>query len=55
MQFTDASYVGSAHAYFEGQPVKNDRVKKFFKLVLNGRRGDKHFAFDPASNTYRVK
>jgi esterase/lipase superfamily enzyme len=54
VQFTDASKVGSSHAYFEGKPLQNPKVRRFFRAVLNGKRGDRHLVFDPASNTFRL-
>ena len=54
VQFTDARKVGDSHAYFEGEPLENPKVKRFFKLALNGGRGDRHLIFEPASNTYRL-
>lgn len=54
VQFTDASKVGSSHAYFEGGPIANPKVKRFFSDVLNGRRADARLRYDAASNTYRI-
>ncbi len=58
VQFTDATSVGRSHAYFEGDPLKNAKVKRFFKRALNGERvdgrGDRDLTYEPASNTYRL-
>lgn len=53
VQFTDAKHVGRSHAYF-ADAVENPKVKKFFKLSLNGERADATLRYDPASNTYRI-
>ena len=53
VQFTDATHVGSSHSYFEGKPLQNTKVKRFFKNVLNGDRADSK-GYDAASNTYRI-
>lgn len=54
VQFTDAAKVDDSHAYFEGKPIENPKVKRFFRMVLNGQRGDKYLSYDDASNTYRL-
>lgn len=53
VQFTDADGVGNSHAYFEDEPLKNPKIKQFFKAILNGVRGDNQLRYDAASNTYR--
>lgn len=56
VDFTNASHVGDAHAYFEGTPVrKNSRVKRFFMEALNGKRAEERLGYDASSNIYRVK
>ncbi len=55
VQFTDATKVKNSHAYFEGEPLKNEKVKRFFKMVFNGRRVEKHLKYDEASNTFRLQ
>lgn len=51
---TNARNVESSHAYFEGKPIKNQSVKKFFKEALNGSRAEKDLDFDAATNVYRI-
>ena len=55
IQFTDARNVGNSHAYFEGDPLQNAKVKQFFRDVLNGRRADNKLDYDSASNTYLIR
>ncbi len=55
VQFTDARKVGNSHSYFEGDPLENTKVKRFFRDVLNGRRADNKLAYDAASNTYLLR
>ena len=56
VDFTNASYVGDAHAYFEDTPVrKNSRVRRFFMEALNGQRAEERLDYDSSSNIYRVK
>ncbi|MFT5288206.1 MAG: hypothetical protein ACI8QS_000042 [Planctomycetota bacterium] len=54
VQFTEASKIGRSHAYFEGDPLGNPKVKRFFRKVLNGDRCDKYLNYEAASNTYRL-
>ncbi len=56
MDFTDAKHVGSAHAYFEGDSLKNPKVKAFFKSALQGERAEQEVGlpFDASANLFRV-
>jgi len=54
VQFTDATKVTNSHAYFEGAPLENRKVKRFFRMVFNGERGDKYLRYDEASNTFKL-
>jgi esterase/lipase superfamily enzyme len=55
VNFTDVRGVGDSHAYFEGGPVKNSRIKRFFLEAFNGRRAESgaNLDFDAATNMYR--
>ena len=53
VQFTDAPFVGDAHAYFEGNTArKNATVKRFFRQALNGERAESQLTYEPATNMY---
>jgi len=54
VNFTGAKGVGDSHAYFEGKPVANPNVRKFFKLALNGDVAEDGLPYDVARNTYHV-
>ena len=56
VDFTDADQVGRSHAYFEGDPIKNSKVRQFFQKVLNGERVDHTqglLNYDAATNMHR--
>jgi hypothetical protein len=54
VNFTGESRVGKSHAYFEGSPINNARVKAFFRAVLNGEMAERSLFYDAASNTYTL-
>lgn len=54
VNFTEAPGVGDSHAYFEGEPVQNPGVRKFFRLALNGNVAESDLAYDVARNMYFV-
>jgi esterase/lipase superfamily enzyme len=54
VNFTDAKGVGKAHAYFEGEPVKNRAVLGFFDRALKGLRAEDGLAYDSGKNLYRL-
>ena len=53
VDFTDQAYVGDSHAYFEGRPLQNPRVKNFFHKALNGEFADAGLPFDSGRNMYK--
>jgi hypothetical protein len=53
VDFTDQAYVGDSHAYFEGRPLQNGRVKSFFHKALNGEFADAGLPFDSGRNMYK--
>ncbi len=53
VDFTDAKRVGTSHAYFEGEALKNAAVKRFFQKALTGQRAEADLSYMPASHTYR--
>jgi hypothetical protein len=55
VDFTDAPKVGDSHAYFEGQPIQNQNVKKFFERAVHGKRAEQLLMFDPVTNTHRIR
>ena len=56
VNFTNAKQVGSSHGYFEGGPLKNPKVKQFFKHALNGTEAEilLKLPYNGARNTYDV-
>jgi esterase/lipase superfamily enzyme len=54
VDFTQAAKVGDAHAYFEGGPVANHRVRRFFRRALRGQTAEQGLEYDAARNLYRV-
>ncbi len=57
VDFTNAQHVGSSHAYFEENALKNQNVRKFFERALSGDRPEEDgtLIFDPAQNLYRLR
>lgn len=53
VDFTNQSYVTDSHAYFEGQSLRNVKVKGFFHDALNGAIAESDFTFDVGRNMYR--
>lgn len=56
VNFTNAKQVGGSHAYFEGNALKNLKVKAFFKHALNGVEAETALSlpYNSARNTYEV-
>ena len=53
INFTNAPYVGSSHAYFEGNAVtRNKKIHRFFKLALNGKCAEEQLLYRPDINCY---
>jgi hypothetical protein len=53
INFTNAPYVGSSHAYFEGNAVtRNKQIHRFFKLALNGKSAEELLVYRPDINCY---
>lgn len=55
VDFTGASQVKKAHAYFEGGPLNNATVKRFFKQALTGQVAESRLKYDPARNLYKIR
>lgn len=55
VDFTNAPKVSGSHAYFEGGPLQNARVKRFFKDAFNGLDAERRLPYDVARNTYRLQ
>jgi len=49
---TDASWVRTSHAYFEGMALKNKALEQFFNDALNGKRAENALNHDTAGNYY---
>ena len=54
MDFSDAKKVGHSHAYFEGDSIKNPRIKKIFHQMLNGEKAERGLGFDHHTGAYLV-
>lgn len=54
VDFTGAPKIGDSHAYFEGQPLHNAAVKRFFTRAFNGERAEEGLAYDEAKGVYRI-
>jgi esterase/lipase superfamily enzyme len=54
VDFTDQAQVTDSHAYFEGRPLRNARVKGFFDKALNGEFADAGLKFDSGRNMYKL-
>jgi len=52
VDFTNASHVGDSHAYFEGKPLGNKAVKKFFQQAFDGLRAEESLEFQAARRLY---
>lgn len=56
VDFTSASWVGNAHAYFEDTPIdKNDDVRDFFKAAFNGKRAEQGLRYIPDRNIHQFR
>lgn len=55
VDFTGASWVQKSHAYFEGTPLRNKSVSRFFHKAFNGERAEEELAFDTARGLYAVR
>jgi esterase/lipase superfamily enzyme len=56
VDFTDASYVATSHAYFEGNATdRNEDVKRFFSAAFSGERATDRLRFNAARNTYEFR
>lgn len=56
VNFTDASYVRSSHAYFEGMAVdRNAAIKTFFHAAFTGGSAENALRYDAARNAYEFR
>lgn len=55
VDFTDQPHVTTSHAYFEGRPLRNAKVKRFFNDAFNGKFAETDLPFEIARNMYRVR
>ena len=55
VDFTNAPYVSDSHAYFEGKPVINKIVKKFFQSAFNGERAEDVLTYEAARRLYNCR
>jgi esterase/lipase superfamily enzyme len=54
VNFTRTAKVGDSHAYFEGVPVENDRVRGFFADALNGKAAEIGLPYDESTRMYTI-
>lgn len=52
VDFTDQPQVTNSHAYFEGRPLRNAAVRRFFDEALNGQIAERRLRFDSGRNMY---
>lgn len=52
---TGAAHVGDSHAYFEGAPLRNARIRRFFDEAFNGQAAEARLHYDVARNMYRFR
>lgn len=54
VDFTGVPHVGGSHAYFEGKPLANGKVKRFFQSALAGGRAeeDAGLVYDASRNLH---
>lgn len=52
VDFTDQPQVTNSHAYFEGRPLRNAAVRRFFDEALNGGIAERPLHFDAGRNMY---
>jgi esterase/lipase superfamily enzyme len=54
VNFTDADLVGTDHAYFEGGPTTNPRIRGFFQRAFTGQRAEMGLDYHVARNLYSI-
>jgi esterase/lipase superfamily enzyme len=54
VNFTRTEKVGDSHAYFEGHPIENDRVRGFFAAALNGETAEIGLPYDESTRMYMI-
>lgn len=52
---TGAKNVGNSHGYFEGDALKNKKIRRFFEEALNGRVAEGDLEYQAVSNTYSIR
>jgi len=52
VDFTNATHVGDSHAYFEGKPLNNKVVRKFFQQAFDGLRAEESLPFEASRRLY---
>jgi esterase/lipase superfamily enzyme len=55
VDFTGATHVGDSHAYFEGKPLNNRAVKKFFQQAFGGERAEEALEYQTARRLYSCR
>jgi hypothetical protein len=55
VDFTKEAHVGDSHAYFEGEALKNERIRRFFDEAFNGAAAERRLQYDVARNMYRFR
>lgn len=54
VDMTRASNVGDSHAYFEGDSLQNDALRKFFDEALNGKVAEADLEYDASRNLHSI-
>ena len=55
LDFTGAPHVEDSHAYFEGEPIRqNLQIRHVFNEIVNGRAAERSLVYDTHSRTYRL-
>ncbi len=54
LNFTDAAKVGRSHAYFEGDPLQNEHVRRAFMAAFNGEAPERELRYNSARNYFEV-
>ena len=52
INFTGQQHVGSSHAYFEDDAIKNTKVHSFFQQAFSGQTAEDSLVYDAARNLY---
>lgn len=54
VDFTNEPFVTGSHAYFEGTPIRNRKIKSFFHDSFNGAFREERLSYRSSRNVWRV-